>query len=260
MSNTNTNTSQPGYVEQATNILSSAAETVSSYLPAALTGADSHKATKPTDLHGSHGVGGHPGAPGGVGDLGTDATMDVVRLPDERADSGPLQGAAGAAYAAGAAGFGVPSSADTTDTFAAPNTITSSNTTSKGYSGKGLSPGQFDGLEKVHPETSGTAAPLTGGSNSQYGSAEHTLAQAHDADGSKTSAPVAVTSSNTNTGHSGEGFQPGQFDGLDEIHSETSGTTAPLTGGSNSQYGSVEQTLAQAHDADGSKTSAPTQI
>ncbi|KAG8983962.1 hypothetical protein FRB95_008371 [Tulasnella sp. JGI-2019a] len=189
MSNTNTNSDQPGYVEQTTNLFNAAAETISSYLPTSMKGANTNHTT---GMKEDYGVGGHPESHGGVGDLGTDGTTDVVRLPDERSDNGPLQGAAGAAYTSGAAGFGVTSSADNaTDTFAAPNTTKSSNTTSTSYSGKGLQSNQFDGLDKIHPETSGTTttAPLSG-SGSQYGSADQTLANINDADNSKTFTPT----------------------------------------------------------------------
>jgi len=178
-SNTNSSSGQPGYVEQATNLLNSAAATVSSYLPTSVTGVDPNQAT---DTKGAYGVGGHPGSHGGVGDLGTEGTTDVVRLPDERADSGPLQGAAGAAYASGAVGFGGPTSSDdtATETFATPNTTVLSDSTTSGAttnqsSGTGLE-GKFEGLHKIHPGTSGTVAG--GVDPATYGTSEQTMGQA----------------------------------------------------------------------------------
>lgn len=82
---------EPGYVEQASNLLSSAVATASAYLPTGVT----HAVTGYTDtskraLGSALGVGGHPGIHGGVGDLGTQSTDDVVRLPEERQHPDPL--------------------------------------------------------------------------------------------------------------------------------------------------------------------------
>jgi len=84
--NTQPNKQESGYVEQAANALSSAAATVSSYLPTNVTNAVSGLAqsTDPTTAY-------HNKQPhvGGVGDLGTQSTQDVARLPEERQNPDP---------------------------------------------------------------------------------------------------------------------------------------------------------------------------
>ncbi|KAG8878391.1 hypothetical protein FRB98_006127 [Tulasnella sp. 332] len=79
---------EPGYVEQATGLLSSVAATASAYLPTSVTNAVSGMTGTGTTT--TSGVGGHPGEHGGVGDLGTMSTDDVARLPEERQNPDPL--------------------------------------------------------------------------------------------------------------------------------------------------------------------------
>ncbi|KAG8863993.1 hypothetical protein FRB96_006866 [Tulasnella sp. 330] len=79
---------EPGYVEQATGLLSSVAATASAYLPTSVTNAVSGMTGTGTTT--TSGVGGHPGEHGGVGDLGTMSTDDVARLPEERPNPDPL--------------------------------------------------------------------------------------------------------------------------------------------------------------------------
>jgi len=86
--NTQPNKGEPGYVEQAGNALSSAAATISSYLPTNVTNAVSGLGqTDTTTAYRNQ----QPHV-GGVGDLGTTSTQDVARLPEERQNPEPLSG------------------------------------------------------------------------------------------------------------------------------------------------------------------------
>jgi len=84
--NTQPNKQESGYVEQAANALSSAAATVSSYLPTNVTNAMSGlgQTTDPATAYRNK----QPHV-GGVGDLGTQSTQDVARLPEERQHPDP---------------------------------------------------------------------------------------------------------------------------------------------------------------------------
>jgi len=93
---------EPGYVEQATGLLSSVAATASSYLPTSVTNAVSGMTGTGTTT--TTGVGGHSGEHGGVGDLGTMSTDDVARLPEERQNPDPL--GTGVATGTGISGVG----------------------------------------------------------------------------------------------------------------------------------------------------------
>lgn len=74
---------QPGYVQQAADLLSNATATVASYIPAGVSNAAAGVAQKvqpdPTKQYRNK----MPHV-GGVGDLGTDSTEDVTLLPEER--------------------------------------------------------------------------------------------------------------------------------------------------------------------------------
>ncbi|KAG8986906.1 hypothetical protein FRB94_002391 [Tulasnella sp. JGI-2019a] len=94
---------QPGYVEQASNLLSSVATTASAYLPTNVTNAVAGVAGPGNTITG---VGGHPGVHGGVGDLGTQSTDDVVRLPEERQHPDPLGSSFSATTGTGISGVG----------------------------------------------------------------------------------------------------------------------------------------------------------